>query len=92
HDAIESAGLWEELNTEWIALDCELMPWSAKAMELVREQYAAVGAAATASLSRAVGVLQAAKVRDVKIDELLAKYDSRKKMIDLYKKAYRHYC
>jgi protein phosphatase len=29
--------------TDWVCLDCELMPWSAKAQELLREQYAAVG-------------------------------------------------
>ena len=28
-------------TTDWVCLDCELMPWSAKAQELLREQYAA---------------------------------------------------
>ncbi len=32
-------------TTDWVCLDCELMPWSAKAQELLRQQYAAVGAA-----------------------------------------------
>ena len=41
-----AAGLWEEFGTDWVCLDCELMPWSAKAQELLRTQYAAVGAAA----------------------------------------------
>src|SRR3989454_10623877 len=48
--AMERARLWEELKTDWICLDCELMPWSAKAQELLKEQYAAVGAAARAGL------------------------------------------
>ena len=30
------AGLWDEFETDWICLDCELMPWSAKAQELLR--------------------------------------------------------
>ena len=34
--------------TDWVVLDCELMPWSAKAQELLRNQYAPVGAAAMA--------------------------------------------
>ena len=42
--AVDGAGLWEELSTDWLALDCELMPWSAKAIELLRAQYAPVGA------------------------------------------------
>jgi len=29
--ALTGAGLWQELNTDWVCLDCELMPWSAKA-------------------------------------------------------------
>ena len=49
---ITAAGLWDELGTEWVMLDCELMPWSVKAEELLRHQYAAVGAAARAALRR----------------------------------------
>ena len=45
--ALERSGFWERLATDWAVLDCELMPWSAKAQELIRKQYAAVGAAAT---------------------------------------------
>src|SRR5207237_770413 len=40
--AAEAAGLWPALQTDWLCLDCELMPWSAKAQELLRQQYAAV--------------------------------------------------
>ncbi len=47
---IERAGLWQEFDTDWLCLDCELMPWSAKAQELLRSQYAAVGAAARAAI------------------------------------------
>jgi protein phosphatase len=36
-DAVEKVGLWAELGTEWLGLDCELMPWSAKAQELLRQ-------------------------------------------------------
>ena len=50
--AVDAAGLWDELETDWLLLDCELMPWSAKAQELLREQYAAVGAAARAGARR----------------------------------------
>lgn len=43
--AIGEAGLWDELATDWLLLDTELMPWSLKASGLLRSQYAAVGAA-----------------------------------------------
>lgn len=39
-EAASNAGLWEELATDWMVLDCELMPWSAKAQELIERQYA----------------------------------------------------
>ena len=29
--AMTKAGLWDELGTNWVCLDAELMPWSAKA-------------------------------------------------------------
>jgi len=48
--ALDKAGLYSELGTDWVVLDCELMPWSAKAQDLIRQQYAAVGAAGGASL------------------------------------------
>ena len=48
--ALTGAGLWEQLTTDWMVLDCELMPWSAKAQELLRQQYAALGAASGAAL------------------------------------------
>src|SRR6185503_16758275 len=59
--AISAAGLWDEFETDWVCLDCELMPWSAKAQELLRKQYAAVGAASRVSLADAVAALAQAE-------------------------------
>jgi protein phosphatase len=33
--AVDSAGLWEELHSDWLLLDAEIMPWSAKAGRLI---------------------------------------------------------
>ena len=55
--AAEKAGLFESLATDWLLLDAEILPWSAKAGELIRDQYASVGAAAGAVLPVAVGKL-----------------------------------
>lgn len=52
--ALTSAGFGDEFKTTWVCLDCELMPWSAKAKELLRSQYAVVGAAGRAALPVAV--------------------------------------
>ncbi len=55
--AVSAAGLWDELGTGWLLLDCELLPWSAKAEDLIRHQYAVVGAAGRAALPAALDVL-----------------------------------
>jgi protein phosphatase len=46
-----------------LCLDCELMPWLAKAQELLRQQYATTGAAARAGLAQAIGALTLASGR-----------------------------
>src|SRR5206468_4334182 len=61
--ALTAADLWTVLETTWVCLDCELMPWSAKAQELLKTQYAAVGAAGRASLPRAIAALAQATGR-----------------------------
>jgi len=38
--AATTAGLWDELGTGWVLLDCELLPWSAKAGKLLRDFFA----------------------------------------------------
>jgi protein phosphatase len=55
--AATDAGFWGAFKTDWICLDCELMPWSAKAQELLKRQYAAVGASARATLGNEVAAL-----------------------------------
>jgi protein phosphatase len=61
--AAEQAGLFDELGTTWLLLDAELLPWNVKAGQLLRDQYAAVGAAARASLPAAVAALEQASAR-----------------------------
>ncbi|HET9985878.1 MAG TPA: polynucleotide kinase-phosphatase [Longimicrobiales bacterium] len=89
--AVGAAGLWGELSTDWICLDAELMPWSAKAQELLRQQYAAVGAAARASLADTVAVLEEASARG-QAGPLLERYRGRAVLAERYVEAYRRYC
>jgi protein phosphatase len=90
--ALDASGFWQEFATDWVCLDCELMPWSVKAQELLQSQYAAVGAAAQASLGEAVHALQAAGRNGLPVEELLRRYQERAEMMALYVDAYRHYC
>ena len=55
--AMQSAGLWEELQTDWVLLDAELMPWSAKAQDLLKRQYLPTVAAAKSSASALMEVI-----------------------------------
>ncbi len=87
---MKAAGLWEEFDTDWICLDCELMPWSAKAQELLRQQYAAVGAAARAALADVLDTF--ARTHTSEVDALRARYRERAQAAESYVAAYRRYC
>jgi len=90
--AAEAAGFWNEFDTDWLLLDCELMPWSAKAQELLRQQYAAVGSASQAALAETLAALRKASGRGVDVAALLDRYDQRAAMAADYVAAYRRYC
>ncbi|EPX62572.1 protein serine-threonine phosphatase [Cystobacter fuscus DSM 2262] len=90
--ALDATGFWETFHTEWACLDCELMPWSLKAQELLRNQYAAVGAASRAALSDVVGVLGQAAARGLDVGGLSARFQEKQRDVGLYVDAYRRYC
>ncbi len=90
-DAATRAGLFDELASDWLLLDCELMPWSAKAQQLLQEQYAAVGAAGSVGLRDAVEALAQAGEKDGAAP-LLEKYAARRDDLGRYIDAYRRYC
>jgi protein phosphatase len=90
--AAERAGLFDELDTPWLLLDAELLPWSAKAEQLLRDQYAAVGAAARAALPVAVGALEQAAAAGLDVADLLARTRSRVANAAAFTAAYRRYC
>ena len=90
--AFTDAGLWEELGTDWAVLDCELMPWSVKAQELLREQYAAVGAAARTSLSGAKALLEQTAARGIDVGGTMQTVEERLRLAELYSDSYGRYC
>ncbi|WP_326773681.1 polynucleotide kinase-phosphatase [Streptomyces sp. NBC_01445] len=90
--AVTDAGLWDELDTDWLLLDTELMPWSLKASGLLRSQYAAVGAASGAVFPGAIAGLEAAAARGVDVGELLGRQRERAEDAAAFTDAYRRYC
>ncbi|GAA2768338.1 polynucleotide kinase-phosphatase [Streptomyces paradoxus] len=90
--AVGEAGLWDELETDWLLLDAELMPWSLKASGLLRSQYAAVGAASGAALPQALAALRGAAARGVDVTGLLSRTGERATDAAAFTEAYRRYC
>ena len=90
--AMARAGLWEELKTDWVVLDSELMPWSAKAQDLLRDQYALTGSAGTTALGDAVLALESATARGVELDGMLERTRRRVEHVARYIESYRRYC
>jgi protein phosphatase len=68
------------------------MPWSAKALALLQNQYASVGAASGAALPDVVNVLYQTSERGIDVSQLLNEYTQRKEMTGKYTEAYRRYC
>jgi protein phosphatase len=92
-EAAETAGLFAELDTSWLLLDAELLPWNAKAGPLLRDQYAAVGAAALASLPAAASALEQAVARGLPgTGDLLDRTRSRLANAEAFTAAYLRYC
>ncbi|GAB4465918.1 MAG: polynucleotide kinase-phosphatase [Armatimonadaceae bacterium] len=91
--ALESAGLWEELKTDWCCIDAEIMPWNAKAQALLREQYVPVAAAGVASVQAALDILEQTAARGIENAEGLAQhYAVRRSDLLAYREAYGRYC
>lgn len=90
--ALDATDLWGRLETDWLCLDCELMPWSTKAQGLLRGQYAAVGAAGRAALAEAVALLERTSATGADAGPLLDRYRARAEMVGGYVEAYRRYC
>lgn len=89
--AASKAGLWDELGTDWLCLDAELMPWSAKAQGLIDSQYRPVGEAGMAGTRAAAAVIAQAVARGVDLADLSARLDTRVANAAAYDAAWRRY-
>ena len=90
--AVGGAGLWDELATDWLLFDAELLPWSLKASGLLRKQYAAVGAAAGAVFPPRALRAGERRGRGVDVGGLLERQRERAASAAAFTDAYRRYC
>jgi protein phosphatase len=104
-NVLSASSFWKDFDTGWVCIDAELMPWSAKAKALLREQYAPVGRAGRNALAMAANAVRnAAKTlgekkleetqseQSVDLKQLLEKITKREEALSLYTDAYRRYC
>jgi protein phosphatase len=105
-NVLSDSSFWKDFNTDWVCIDAELMPWSAKAQALLKEQYAPVGRAGRNGLAMSANAISnAAKTlgekqidaetqdeQSVDLQQLLEKYSKREEALSLYTDAYRRYC
>ncbi|MCY3892851.1 MAG: polynucleotide kinase-phosphatase [Acidimicrobiaceae bacterium] len=90
--AAEAAGTWDLLGTDWLVVDAEMLPWSAKSAGLVQDLYAAAGAAGTHMLETASRLVAAARGRGIELDALAERTRRRAEHVEQYVDAYRRYC
>ncbi|MCL1998674.1 MAG: polynucleotide kinase-phosphatase [Turicibacter sp.] len=92
---------WEKFDTDWVCLDTEIMPWSAKALKLLEEQYASVGRAGRSGLASAITAIERAETlfknteksaNSLDLSAILEQYKNRAEALNLYTEAYRRYC
>lgn len=83
--------LFARLDTDWIALDCELLPWSAKAIDLITAQYGAVGAASREALPATLAVLEQAAGRGLPVADLTARMTQRHANAVAFREVYGSY-
>jgi protein phosphatase len=88
---VDAAGLWDELATDWLLLDAEIMPWSAKAGSLIDSQYAPVATSARAGLAAAAEALARAAARGVPVEGLPERFAGRAGRAARYARAWQPY-
>lgn len=64
-EALTETELWQELETDWLILDSELLPWNAKVQGLLQQQYAPVEVAGPVRLSAARSLTEQATSREI---------------------------
>jgi protein phosphatase len=89
-DAIDQAGIFDLLNTDWLCLDSEVLPWSYKSEQLIRHQYAATATAGIMSLERATAALS--RLRHIEGQSVHEHFRQRLEHIRKYQEAYNRYC
>ena len=105
-NVLSGSSFWKDFDTDWVCVDAELMPWSAKAQTLLKGQYAPTGRAGRTGLAMAANAIrntitthggarpdaELPAEQSVDLARLLEKFTEREEALSLYTDAYRRYC
>lgn len=96
---LDKSNFWDDFDTGWVCLDCEIMPWSDKAAGLISTMYAPVGKAASESIPIAIDAMnRCINRKDLNEEEkdklrpLIDKFNKRLDSVQKYIDSYRNYC
>lgn len=89
--ALDASGVWQDLDSDWVLLDGEMLPWSFKSADMIREVYASVAAAGVAATTAASQVLARATASGISVDGLANRTLARTEAVSLFRDAYRRY-
>ena len=99
NNSMTTSGLWEELETDWIVIDGEMLPWSMKAGGLIRNTFAAVSASGISFTTEASDALtrfgqrtDLVEVDWIKVLSCLEGLKHTKENLKLYEQAWSNYC
>lgn len=90
-DALDSAGVWNELDSDWILLDSEILPWSLKTGDLIRDLYASVASAGTTATTAASSLLARVTASGIDVAALAERMNIRADNAARFRDAYRRY-
>lgn len=90
--ALDACDFWKDFGTDWLCLDVELMPWSAKAQELLVKQYAPVGTAGLSALADELAALEVASEKLTDLKPMVTQHAERLSLLKRFREAYQHYC
>ena len=89
--ALAQSGIFAELETDWVLIDAEIMPWSAKAQALISSQYAPTAAAARIGLNAASEAVARAVQRGLPLAAVAERLRDRAERAEAFGGAVRQY-
>lgn len=91
NQALETSGVYEELDTGWLLMDAEIMPWSLKATELINRHFAPIAATGLHTLPHTARLLDQAQARGIDTGDRALDIKRRAEALTKYHAAYSQY-